>query len=86
MSETSLKIGPLPDTTPVKLTIAVDPAVNADLELYASLYEEAYREKASVSALIPSMLQAFLASDAGFKKARKARGKAVSHTFSKQKE
>lgn len=35
MSATTLKIGPLPDTTPVKLTIAVDPDVNADLELYA---------------------------------------------------
>lgn len=75
MSNASLKIGRLPDTTPVKLTIAVDPAVNADLELYASLYEETYREKASITALIPSMLEAFLASDAGFKKARKARAK-----------
>lgn len=74
MSATSLKIGPLPDTTPVKLTIAVDPDVNADLELYAQIYEEMYKEKASVAALIPSMLEAFLASDSGFKKARKARG------------
>ena len=86
MSSTSLKIGPLPDTTPVKLTIAVDPAVNADLELYASLYEEAYREKASVAALIPSMLQAFLASDTSFKKARKARTQTTTTTLSKQKE
>ncbi len=73
MSAPSLKIGPLPDTTPVKLTIAVDPETNADLELYAQIYEETYKEKASVSALIPSMLEAFLASDTGFKKARKAR-------------
>ena len=36
MSAPSLKIGPLPDTTPVKLTIAVDPETNADLELYAA--------------------------------------------------
>ena len=74
MSATTLKIGPLPDTTPVKLTIAVDPDVNADLELYAQIYEETYKEKASVAVLIPSMLEAFLASDSGFKKARKARG------------
>lgn len=74
MSAPSLKIGPLPDTTPVKLTIAVDPETNADLELYAKIYEETYKEKASVAALIPSMLEAFLASDTGFKKARKARG------------
>ena len=74
MSATTLKIGPLPDTTPVKLTIAVDPDVNADLELYAQIYEETYKEKASVAVLIPSMLEAFLARDSGFKKARKARG------------
>ena len=73
MSTPSLKIGPLPDTTPVKLTISVDPETNADLELYARIYEEMYKEKASVSALIPSMLEAFLASDSGFKKARKVR-------------
>lgn len=79
MSATTLKIGPLPDTTPVKLTIAIDPDVNADLELYAQIYEETYKEKASVAVLIPSMLEAFLASDSGFKKARKARG---SHTNS----
>ena len=40
----------------------------------AQIYEETYKEKASVAALIPSMLEAFLASDTGFKKARKARG------------
>lgn len=72
----SLKIGPLPDTTPVKLTIAIDRQVNEDLELYARIYEETYKEKASVTALIPSMLQAFLASDTGFKKARKLLGEA----------
>ncbi|MCI4645919.1 MAG: DUF2274 domain-containing protein [Hyphomonadaceae bacterium] len=74
MNAPNLKIGPLPDTTPVKLTIAVDPHINADLELYAQIYEETYKEKASVAALIPSMLEAFLASDSGFKKVRKARG------------
>ena len=73
MSAPSLKLGPLPDATPVKLTITVDPATNADLELYARVYEEAYKEKTSVLALIPSMLEAFLASDRGFKKARKTR-------------
>lgn len=72
MSGTTLKIGPLPDTTPVKLTISVDPDTNADLELYARIYEQTYKEKAPVTALIPSMLQAFLAGDTGFKKARKS--------------
>ncbi len=71
MSAANLKIGPLPDTTPVKLTIAVDPEMKASLDLYARVYEQTYQEKASVAALIPFMLQSFLASDTGFKKARK---------------
>jgi len=67
-----LKIGPLPDRTPIKVTIAIEPEIKADLELYATLYEENYGEKAPVTALIPSMLQAFLAGDRAFKKARKS--------------
>jgi len=38
---------------------------------HAKVYEKAYGEKADVSALIPSMLVSFLASDAGFKKAKR---------------
>ncbi len=72
MSAANLKIGPLPDTTPVKLTVMLDPKMKASLDLYAKVYEQTYQEKASVAALVPSMLQAFLASDSGFKKARKA--------------
>ncbi len=67
----TLKIGRLPDTTPVKLTISLDPETKADLELYAQVYEQTYQEKAPVTALIPSMLQSLLASDSGFKKARR---------------
>ncbi len=73
MPVTTLKLGRLQDTKPVKLTIAVDPSIKTDLELYAALYEEAYSEKAPVEALIPAMLERFLDTDAGFKKARKQR-------------
>ena len=66
-----LKLLKLPDTKPTKRTIAVTPDLDADLEAYAKVYEQAYGEKADVNALIPSMLGSFLASDAGFKKARK---------------
>lgn len=72
MSKPSLKIGPLPDKTPVKHSISVDPDLNTELQIYARIYEQTYDEKASIAALIPSMLQAFLASDIGFKRARKA--------------
>lgn len=68
---TSLKIGPLEDRTPIKLNISVDPTLKRDLETYGRVYETTYGDKQAVTALIPSMLEAFLASDAGFKKARK---------------
>lgn len=72
MSDLSLKIGRLPDNTPVKLAIEVDPETHADLELYAEIYERAYDQKVDVKSLIPTMLQTFLASDTGFKRARKS--------------
>ncbi|WP_419739821.1 DUF2274 domain-containing protein [Ruegeria sp.] len=69
---TSIKIAKIPDTTPIKHTISVEPELDHDLKTYAAIYEQTYGEKASVPALIPFMLRAFIASDSGFKKAVKA--------------
>lgn len=78
MADTSnapaLRIGKLPDLTPVKMTIHVEPDVHRMLEDYAALYTQSYGEKISPAALVPSMLASFLASDNGFKKARKTLG------------
>jgi len=71
MSKPILKLAKLPDTTPVKITVALPPSLMRDLEIYANLYEQTYGEKQSVGALIPSMLAGFLASDHGFKKAKR---------------
>ena len=68
----SLKIERLPDTTPSKLSIAVEPDLASDLEDYAAVYARTYGDEAQVAALIPSMLRAFIAADTGFKRARKA--------------
>lgn len=67
----ALKIGPLPDRTPVKLSLSIDPDLQRDLQDYADVYAEAYGAPASVADLVPSMLRALLDSDAGFKRARK---------------
>ena len=69
MSE--LKLGKLPDRTPVKITITVSPDLNQALREYAAIYRTTYGESESVSNLIPFMLGAFLESDRGFAKARK---------------
>ncbi len=69
MSE--LKLGKLPDRTPVKITITVSPDLNQALREYAAIYRTTYGEAESVADLIPFMLGAFLESDRGFAKARK---------------
>jgi hypothetical protein len=65
-----LKLGRLPDRTPVKLTITVPPELAAALSDYATLYRETYEQEEPVAELIPAMLRAFLESDRGFSKAR----------------
>jgi hypothetical protein len=69
MSE--LKLGKLPDRTPVKITITVSADLNQALREYAAIYRTTYGEAESVADLIPFMLGAFLESDRGFAKARK---------------
>ncbi|MEW5704383.1 MAG: DUF2274 domain-containing protein [Pseudomonadota bacterium] len=69
MSE--LKLGKLPDRTPVKITITVSPDLNQALRDYAAIYRTTYGEAESAADLIPFMLSSFLDSDRGFAKARK---------------
>lgn len=65
-----LKLGRLPDRTPVKLIIQVTPQLQADLQRYALLYKETYCQEEAVSDLIPSMLAGFLESDRAFVRTR----------------
>lgn len=68
-----LKLSKLPDRAPVKITISVAPELNRALQAYAELYRETYGEAEPVAALIPYMLESFLAADRGFAKARRGR-------------
>ena len=68
----TLRIGKLPDLTPVKMTVSLDREVHQMLEDYARIYGESYGEAVEPVELIPSMIAGFLASDNGFKRARKA--------------
>ncbi len=69
----SLRLPKLPDRAPVKMTIAIDPAVHAMLQAYAKLYRETYGSEEPLTELIPYMLKRFLESDRGFVRARLAR-------------
>lgn len=67
-----LKLGKLPDRTPVKLTISVPPDLNAALRDYAAIYAQTYGSEEPISELVPAMLTAFLDSDRSFIRARDA--------------
>ena len=57
--------------TPTKMSINVALDLKSDLDIYARLYERVYGDKQDVTNLIPLMLEGFLASDSGFKKAKR---------------
>ena len=64
-----LRLGPLPKTETVKVTIALTSVLKADLERYAALHAQTYGEPIDAATLIPHMLEAFMARDRGFKRA-----------------
>ncbi len=66
-----LKLGKLPDRTPVKITITVSPDLSRALTDYAEIYRSIYGQREKVEELIPFMLEKFLDGDSSFKKARK---------------
>jgi len=69
-----LKLGPLPDRSPVKLTILLPPELNRALHDYAKAYERAYGAAEPLAELVPAMLASFLASDRAFARSRRVAG------------
>ncbi|MFT4254904.1 MAG: DUF2274 domain-containing protein [Caulobacter sp.] len=67
-----MKLPKLPDRNPVRITFTALPELNAALQDYASAYLATYGETATVSDLVPFILEAYLAGDREFAKARKA--------------
>ena len=63
---TGLKLGKLPDRTPVKLTISVSPDLKRTLDRYAEIYRATYDADESLVELVPAMLLQFLESDRAF--------------------
>lgn len=65
-----LRLAKLPERTPVKITISVQPDLNQALTEYAALYEEIYGRSEPVQELIPAMLAGFLDADRLFARRR----------------
>lgn len=70
---TKLKLGPIADDKPVKITLELPAALHRDLATYAEILgHEAGQPPADPVRLIVPMLERFIATDRGFAKARKA--------------
>ncbi|SEM59583.1 hypothetical protein SAMN05428989_4128 [Pseudoxanthomonas sp. GM95] len=65
-----LSLGPLPRTESIRLTFVCPAALKQELDRYASQHAQDYGEQVDAAALIPHMLEAFMARDRGFRKAR----------------
>lgn len=71
MSTVKLRLGPLPKSEPVKLTVTLSAELKATLDRYAALHAQTYGERVDAAALVPHMLEAFMARDRGFRSARR---------------
>lgn len=70
---TKLKLGPLTDDKPVKLTLELSASVHRDLVAYATvLATETGGEAVPPEKLVSPMLAKFMASDRGFSRRRGA--------------
>jgi hypothetical protein len=69
-----LRLGPLPKTETVKLTVALSVELKATLDRYAELHARTWGEPVDAAALVPHMLAAFMERDRGFRSARRVRG------------
>lgn len=68
MRTSKLRLGPLPKTEPVKLTVTLSAELKATLDRYATLHAQTYGERVDAAALVPHMLDAFMTRDRAFRK------------------
>ncbi len=68
---TKLRLGPLPKTESVKVTISMPVVLKEQLEHYAALHSQLHGETVEVTGLIPHMLESFVSKDRGFQRQRK---------------
>ena len=67
-----LKLGPIADDKPVKVSVELSAAVHRDLVAYAEVLSRATGQTAPEPAkLIPPMVERFMATDRAFTKARR---------------
>jgi hypothetical protein len=65
-----LKLGPIADDKPVKLTVELPAAVHRDLAAYAEMLSRETSQAIEPAKLVAPMLTRFMAGDRAFRKAR----------------
>jgi hypothetical protein len=68
-----LKLGPLPDDKPVKITIELPAEVHRDLVAYAGALSAEANQQVDPTKLVAPMLARFMVTDRAFLKARRAK-------------
>lgn len=69
-----LSLGPIAKSESIKLTVALPASLKADLDRYATLHAETWGTEAlDATALIPHILETFLARDRGFRKIQRSK-------------
>ena len=63
-----LRLGPMPDTSVVKMTLSIPAPLKAQLDRYAELHSQSFGMPVDALTLIPQMLAAFLAKDRAFQR------------------
>jgi hypothetical protein len=66
-----LRLGPLPRTDVVKLTVALPIHIKEQLDRYAAIHSRTWGETVDAATLIPHMLMQFVARDHAFRAASK---------------
>jgi hypothetical protein len=74
MSTNKLRLGPLPKAESVKLTVTLPAELKQRLARYAELHSQTHGEPVDAVALIPHMLEAFIARDREFLKRSRKNG------------
>ncbi len=69
---TRLKLGPIPDDKPVKLTVELPADIHSNLAAYAEALSRETGQQLDPARLVAPMLARFMATDRGFRKAQRA--------------
>lgn len=63
-----LRLGAMPDTSVVKMTISIPSPLKTQLDRYAEIHSASFGTPVDTQTLVPLMLAAFLAKDRAFQR------------------